>query len=142
MNEFDINRLDNFNLETPSETFISSIQDKGGQSDVKCDCGKRHIAYMNCGHDEEYFEYVDVEAKLDPSIEVHYDDDFIYCAFIAGRTFVIGCDCNGLKNYENFIWETRNTIRSYLKHRVMLEKQWADEEELLEKLSTTYEKNS
>lgn len=133
--DIDVYRADDFNKDSPSDTFISSLENKGGQSAVTCNCGKRHIAYMGCGNEEEYFEYIESEAPLDKTVEIHYNDSFVHFTLLAGRTFVIGCGCNGLKNYENFIWEERNTIQKYLKNRILLEKQRAEEEHLINIMS-------
>ena len=133
MKEFDINinRADDFNAETPSNTFISSLSDTYGKSEIRCDCGKNHIAYENCD-DDSYRDYISAEKDSDPdNVIIHHNDDFIHGTIIAGRTFVIGCQCNGLKRYENFIWETRDTIRKYLKNRIILEKQRAEEEYII-----------
>ena len=136
--EFDMHYNDNFQSDEPSETFLSSC-DRFGSSEAQCDCGKTHYALLavDCTDaDYSYQEYVLSQYEEDKeNTVIHHDDNFVHTVLLAGRTFVIGCECKTLKKYENFIWEQRNVIRSYLKHRVKLEKHWADEENLMNALS-------
>lgn len=52
---------------------------------------------------------------------------------IDGKNFVYGCDqCSEqLSKYENFIWDNRDYIESYLKIRGDQERAWADQESTL-----------
>ena len=76
------------------------------------------------------------DQKKDPEgVVINYEDDFIFCKDIDGRTFVVDCPCNGLRKYEDFIWDNRDAIREYLKVRIEQEARWAEQEVLLNKLA-------
>jgi hypothetical protein len=86
----------------------------GAGPSVDCSCGVEH--YLPCDDNGDYdsadnFEYI------------HLD----------GQTFLYTCDgCSKkLAKYENFIWNNRNHIREYLRIRIDQEKNWADQEHLI-----------
>lgn len=90
----------------------------GGGSWVHCACGKDHSLENesnNQNNDWDSIGYIDLNGLL----------------------FVYGCNsCNELlSKYENFIWNNRDYIRRYLKIRIDQEKEWADQEDILNKLA-------
>jgi hypothetical protein len=86
---------------------------------VDCACGKTWEP------DEEYNHLLE-EDNWDGVPGFYYIE-------LVGKCFVDECDgCKEhLAKYENFIWQNRDTIRTYLSTRVNLEKKLADQEKLL-----------
>lgn len=128
------------NEKKPSKMFINSLTG-GGASSIYCNCGRMHYAPKNLydSNDEEDYENMLqsalAEQKKDPDgIVINYEDEFIYAKDIDGKTFVVDCPCNGLRRYEDWIWNNRNAIRDYLKHRVEQEFKWAEQELSINKL--------
>lgn len=85
---------------------------------------------------ESWMENCDTEYNENPdSIVIHYDYEAIMGKLIDGKTWVVGCECNHIKRYEDWIWNNRDTIRRYLKVRVDQELEWAKQEHLKNVLS-------
>lgn len=84
----------------------------GGGPFVTCSCGKDHSLPADLS-DAEYAAA----------------DSFYYVEF-HGLLFVDTCDgCKKrLVKYENFIWDNKDHIRSYLKIRIEQELRWAEQE--------------
>ena len=125
----------------PSQMFIKSLKG-GGSSSIYCNCGRMHYApgnLANSDDEDDYQNMVDcalAEQKKDPNgVVINYEDDFIFCKDIDGRTFVVDCPCNGLRKYEDFIWASRDAIREYLQIRVEQEARWTEQEVLKNKLA-------
>ena len=124
----------------PSEMFIRALEG-GGSSSIYCNCGRTHYAPSNLYDSDDENDYTDMlndalaEQKKDPEgVVINYEDDFVYAKEIDGKTFVVDCPCNGLRRYEDWIWNNRNSIRDYIKFRVDQELKWAEEEKVLNKL--------
>lgn len=129
------------NEKKPSKMFVRSLEG-GGSSQADCHCGRRHYAPGNlrnsCEDDDEQ-NMINIcleEQKADPDgIIIEYEDDFIYYKELSGSLFVVDCPCNGLRRYEDFIWNNRNPIRDYYKDRVVQEARWAEQELVRNKLA-------
>jgi hypothetical protein len=134
----------------PSDMFINALSGFGvGSDNLECGwCGRTHLCpdtdYNHYDDDEcsaeesmfRYRQYCEEEFKKDPTgIVLHYDVDGISAQEMNGIMFVLGCPCNGLHRYEDFIWENKDTIRRYLKVRIEQEHQWAEEQLTLNKLA-------
>lgn len=131
----------------PSEMFINSLAEGGvGSPDKECDwCGREHLCVDSrdmldwpC-KDNDYETWADScerRHKENPdTVVLHYGYDCVEAQEMNGMMFVIGCPCNGLYRYEQFIWNHRNTIRNYLKVRIEQEHRWAEEQLTLNKLA-------
>lgn len=117
----------------PSDMFVNALSGFGvGSAVIECGfCGREHLCpdshYEN--DNDNWKENCEESYKENPdNVVLHYDTDSISAQEINGTMFVIGCPCNGLYRYEQFIWEERDTIRNYLKARIEQEYQWAQQE--------------
>lgn len=134
----------------PSDMFLDSLSGYGlGSDQLTCEwCNREHLCpdtdYNHYNDDEctaeeskaRYREYCEEELKKSPdSIVLHYDCDSVSGHEMNGIFFVIGCPCNGLRRYEDFIWAHKDTIRNYLKVRIEQEHRWAEEQLTLNKLA-------
>jgi hypothetical protein len=119
---------------TTSEMFLDAQHRCYGSFYVECRCGTQHYA-VDSRYRYSWEDDIEVPPETtegDFKVQHHGDCDSIgYFEFI-GQMFVHGCEsCSKyLRRYEDFIWEERDTIRSYLKIRIDQEKQWADQEHL------------
>jgi len=125
----------------PSRMFVDSLHG-GGSSQITCQCGRRHYAPGNLRNSCEENDYQDmlddciIEQSDDPEgVVIEYDSDFIYYKELSGNVFVIDCACNGLRRYEDFLWNNRDVIRKYLKVRIDQEAEWANQELTKNKLA-------
>ena len=121
--------------------FVDALKG-GGSSSIYCNCGRMHYAPSNLYDSDDEDDYTNMlndalaEQKKNPDgVVINYEDDFIYCKDIDGKTFVVDCPCNGLTKYENFIWSNRDSIRNYLKVRIAQEALWAEQEVVKNKLA-------
>lgn len=127
----------------PSELFMDALDGGYGSDDMVCDwCRRLHLCpdneYVerNDMDREQYRQYCMTEKENNPEgVILHYDCDSVMGHTINGIKFVDGCDCNGLSRYEDFIWRERNIIRSYLKKRIELEYNLAEQELTKNKLA-------
>lgn len=134
----------------PSDMFVNALSGFGiGSDSIECGwCGREHLCpdtYYNHYDDDEctaeesmvrYRAYCEEQQRQNPDkVVLHYDCDSISAQELNGIMFVIGCPCNGLYRYENFIWENKDTIRRYLKDRIEQEHRWAEEQLTLNKLA-------
>ena len=133
----------------PSAMFVNALSGFGVGSDhITCDwCGREHMCpdttYTHYDDDiteeesiAKYREYCEEEHRKHPDgVVLHYECDSVSGQELNGIMFVIGCPCNGLTRYEEFIWENKDTIRNYLKVRIEQEHRWAEEQLTLNKLA-------
>lgn len=122
-----------------SDMFLDAMFGTGiGSDDLTCDfCKKNHLCPDTRYSDSDTWkEYCETEMAKNPDkVVLHYGCDAVTGRYMDNKLFVIGCDCNGLARYENFIWQHRDTIRNYLKLRIESEHRWAEEELTLNKLA-------
>lgn len=127
----------------PSEMFVRSLSEGGsGDCELECGwCGRLHLCPDNeyVERDEEdrksFKEYCESEYKRNPDGTVlHYGYDSVSAKYLNDILFVSDCPCNGLTRFENFIWNNKDTIRTYLKCRIDQEYKWAEEQHTLNKL--------
>jgi hypothetical protein len=130
----------------PSELFLDSLSGYGiGSTELTCGyCGRLHLCpdaeYYSAGGNAEEGDphrlYCQEEyEKNTEGVVLHYNCDGVSGHEMNGILFVITCPCNGLGKYENFIWDSKDTIRNYLKVRIEQEHRWADEQLTLNKLA-------
>lgn len=104
--------------ENPSQTFADLVCDGNGLS-AQCEfCGRIHFADKYPENQDA--EIVALRLKLSQEPEKYIRNEFedgIAFGWLAGHRYVFGCSCNGITPYENFIWENRKLILSYLDKR-------------------------
>jgi hypothetical protein len=129
------------NERKPSKMFLRSLRG-GGSSSIYCNCGRMHYAPNNLSNSDDEDDYKNMldsalaEQEKDPDgIVINFEDDFITCKELDGKTFVEDCPCNGLRKYEDWIWGNRDVIREYYQFRVKQEAEWAEQEVLKNKLA-------
>jgi hypothetical protein len=118
-----------YNDKEASDLMFRSLDCRGGGKFIECQCGIDHYATLS--DDCYYDENEDIPDESD-KVKLHNWQSVTY-GELNGQVFVD--DCKGckekLRKYEDFIWNDKNTIRYYLKNRIDAEKQWADEQQLL-----------
>ena len=125
----------------PSKMFLKALHG-GGSSNITCHCGRRHYAPHNLDGSEDENDYQLMldscreEQKKDPKgVIIEPFDDFVYYKELGGNPFVVDCPCSGLRRYEDFIRNNRDSIRDYYKFRIDQEAKWADAELIKNKLA-------
>lgn len=130
----------------PSDMFVDSIHYGVGSAYMECGwCGREHFC-PETSYDPPDFGTEDDSAEWRKHCEesyrdnpggvvLHYDIDGISGKELNGINFVVGCPCNGLTRFENFIWNNRATIRNYLRKRIDQEYDWAEQEKTKNKLA-------
>ena len=125
----------------PSKMFLKSLTG-GGASSIYCNCGRQHYAPNNLYNSDDEDDYTAMlndalaeQKKHGDGVIIDYENDFIRAHDIDGKTFVEDCPCNGLRKYEDWIWNNRQIIRDYVKLRVAQESIWAEQEVVLNKLA-------
>jgi len=115
-----------------SQTFINVVADGAGSIVGDCElCGRTYFDPCDGGYEDGELEELERKAKKEPDKYVPCDGG-VSLGSIAGNQVVLDCDCPGLANYENFIWNDRFKIAEYLKARLKnnLEKAQAESETL------------
>lgn len=107
----------------PASEQFKGLLDRHGETCVECSyCHREHIAIdssnMIDGFSCHYCEMtitLEQWAKDDPDTYIlHKDVGFVPYYILRGMQFVKGCPCNGLRAYEDFMWEEREMWMSYL----------------------------
>lgn len=124
----------------PSEAFLDSQLVCGGSVQQGCFCGREFYCPESRDLDDEdragMYAEIEQRNKTRPDKTVVWTEyDSVHFYEMDGKIFVTGCECNGLRKYENWIWENRNMIRGYLKRRIQSELHWAEHEKLLNEIS-------
>lgn len=111
----------------PSDLFADLVCDAGTPSTYCNLCGRYHFATgpQSC-EDERELERLLRLADEKPNAYVASEYDSISCGQIAGMTAVYDCPCNGLRKYEDFIWENRELIIKYIRKRTAAEMKAAE----------------
>lgn len=95
-----------------------------------CDCG---VFYYDSDGQWDFGEGELERHQADPKAV----DSPVHQIEVGGRTFVVGCPCNGAGQYETFIWGHRFDIASYLNARSQQEAKNATTD--AEQMATTVE---
>jgi hypothetical protein len=107
----------------PASDHFKNLLPEHGETCVKCSwCEREHIAIDSCNmiddfscHYAENTKTLRQWAKDDPDTYIlHEGVDFVHFYQLRGMHFVIACPCNGLRPYENFMWEEREMWMKYL----------------------------
>lgn len=136
--------------EKPSDMFVDSICCGFGSYEMECGwCGRLHLCPdttydppdydltdSNDSYSNRFRQYcLDEYENNKEGVILHYGVDCVSGRSLCNINFVVDCPCNGLKRYEDFIWEERDSIRSYLKKRIDQELEWAEQEKTRNKLA-------
>jgi hypothetical protein len=103
--------------EAPSEAFIGAVVHSGSMV-INCEfCGRVHFG-NGLGMDGGELQALLTKAKAQPEkYHQHADVDMVSWGSIDGKQFVADCPCNGARRLEDFIWQHRRLIASYLAAR-------------------------
>ena len=121
----------------PSDMFIDSLDEVGFHSmERECEwCGRLHLCPDAEADSDDWHQYcLESQQETPDSVILHFGCDSVTARILNGTSFVLGCPCNGLRRYEQFIWEHKNTIRKYLKARIELEHRLAEEQLTINRL--------
>ncbi len=109
-----------FAAKPPSEMFEDAARAGMGTIHADCEfCGRSFIASRDAGDydDGEYESFLE-KAKAEPDrFQVWDGYDSITLVKIEGKMGVMGCPCNKLRLYEDWIWLNRGVIFKYLGER-------------------------
>jgi len=82
-----------------------------------CYCSRFHFV-SDGDFDEGELERYRENARLQPDRFIeHADIDQIRIARVHPYSFVIECDCNFLRHYEDFFWQNRHVVAEYFRLR-------------------------
>ena len=107
----------------PASNHFKNLLSTGGATRVTCSyCAREHVAIDSCnmidGYSTHFCETTDTIrqwAKDQPDTYIlHEDVDFVNYYSLRGMDFVVDCPCNGLRPYEDFMWEEREMWMKYL----------------------------
>lgn len=102
---------------------------------MECDCG-RTLFDNSHQYDWEEGELERLEALAESDPEHYAVLDFgCSSVVIDGRTFVMGCPCNGLRAYENFIRNHAEQLAKFLVHLRQERLDYAEALKLADKLA-------
>ena len=112
-----------------SEAFNQALEGYGTYVSAVCDfCGRTHFfSGDTTGWEDaggvEALEEMQKKADAEPDKYVDWGEVSVSLGDIAGKQYIIGCPCNELAKYENFIWNHRILIMNYYKnqHKAMQE---------------------
>lgn len=92
----------------------------GGGSVGECDfCG--NVFYSTTNLEQEELDVYE-EQRLKKPLKYHPEPyDSIEFYVVEGRRYPYGCSCNSLDKYEQFIWEHKEQILTYIRLRSELE---------------------
>ena len=98
-----------------SEFFNDAIAN-GSSLVIDCEfCGR---TYFGDGGDYEEGERERLQALAKEHPDKYIEcDDFTRWGYLAGKQYVIDCECNTAAKYEAFVWNNRHLIATYLKTR-------------------------
>lgn len=111
-------KLPVFAAEAPSDTFTQELVSGGGIV-ADCEfCGRTFFEDETTAGSWEPGELEALEKKAIEEPDRYIAMDGVSHGRINGKQAVIGCPCNALRKYEDFIWSNRKFIMSYLSQRV------------------------
>lgn len=103
----------------PSKEFIASLGAGVGSPHLSCGfCGREHYCPDSFAISEEEKTNAAYLHEVDPDGAIlHHSVDSVSGNILNGIEFVLECPCNGLRLYEDFMWNERETIIKYIKAR-------------------------
>ena len=98
-----------------SEEFDRALT-TGGSLVIDCGfCNRTHFGNAIAFFEEGEYEDLCNKAHDEPDRYIEHDYDDVGWGMLDGKVGVIDCQCESLKRYEDFIWENRRLIATYLK---------------------------
>jgi len=127
-----------FSKEPPSDMFLESLNGhRSGSPHIECYCGRNHYcpdSQSYNGEDEFELEARE-EKKLNPAgVVLHEEYDAVMAIDMGGPVYVIDCECNSLRRYEDIFWNSKSIIQSYFPKREAYEKEMAEQQLIVDKL--------
>lgn len=103
-----------------SRDFRNAFVGGGSYCSVDCKCGITHFVLKGCWasgdyEDGEYENLLEMQ-KEDPDKVISHTDTIDF-GYIGNECFVIGCPCNSLKRYEDWLLQNRHWIVNYFNYR-------------------------
>ena len=103
------------------DDFINQFT-SGGSSEVRCQCGRNHVAmraWDGWDHDDDFDidearQVYEERAEEDDMLVLEYDYDSIAVMEVGGAIFVPECECEGWKQYMKFMVDNRKDIAEFL----------------------------
>lgn len=114
-----------FGKEAPTEWMEHAFISSGGLS-RECHCGRVHFDDNEESGDWDKGELEGLREKATKEPEKYIGGTGVTDATVNGQHYVIGCPCNGLRRYEDFLWDHRRHIAEYLAERAKDQKRAAD----------------
>lgn len=112
-------------FETPPSEHMVVAFAVGGTAVMDCDfCGRTHFANDETAvavHGAEDLERLLQKQREHPDKFFSVNHDSVRYCDVGGQHWVDGCPCNAITRYENFLWNYRHEIASYLKARAEAE---------------------
>lgn len=93
-----------------TEGFNRAFSNHGGHSQFRCNCGRTWFNSTQWGWGETELQSLREGIAEGRTVETDYSIEEI-------MGFVIGCPCNQLRRYEDWVWTNRERILDYLKVR-------------------------
>lgn len=103
----------------PSEEFLTAFREGTSGVVVRCDfCGRTYFATGD-GGDFEKGELEDLRAKAEKEPDKYIEVDYFTERVLVDRMYyAMGCKCNKVRRYEDWIWSNRRSILAYIKARM------------------------
>ncbi len=99
----------------PSDLFMKTFCGSGiGTPQAECSCGRINYAGSSEFMEEGELDSLRERTRKNPNRFIgHENYEAISVRTLAGRNFVLGCPCNGLKTYEDFLLTHPSEIARY-----------------------------
>ena len=110
------------NLKKMSNIMMDVLNEREASSHLIADCGFCGRCYFSDGcvegdYEENELEEFRAKAALNPIMYIEWGG-LVWTTLINGKEWVAGCECNGPRQVEDFIWSHRNLCAEYLQLRV------------------------
>jgi hypothetical protein len=103
-------------LKPPSDDFCDAFSGHTGSLTMECDFCKRFYFGTDGDYEEGERERYEAAAKTAPDKYISIEG-YSHSVEVDGKTWVSGCECNGPRRYEDWIWSNRTQIAAYLQKR-------------------------
>jgi len=112
-------------LKEPSEAFEEAFSNHHGTTSATCELCGRTVFTADLEHsgDDEHWEECMAGLQNEPDKYVFVNYNAVLLGSINSKQVVIGCPCNGLRRYEDFIWQERRGISEYMAKRLEMAEQ-------------------
>jgi Zn finger protein HypA/HybF involved in hydrogenase expression len=113
----------------PSKLFVDAVTHSGSCEELCELCGRTCFEADEFSHDEGRLDELRELEKKEPDKYVEVDQ--VRWGDLDGKHVVTTCPCNGLRPYENFIWNNRHIIAKFVQQRTerIAEAAYSDEAE-------------